>query len=139
MAGGSNRGGGGVWDGGRNLRVGDGSGWDGTDFARTQRLSAERLAEIRAQLANGVLTAADMDILIDLEKRLQRGQVDPMSAEYQKMTTLVSQLELAALKAAQAKDSKKPTRTDDIKDRITLRLKYLQYPQSSLDAHYSAH
>ncbi len=94
---------------------GDGT-WDGTDFARTQRLSAERLAEIRAQLANGVLTAADMDLLIDLEKRLQRGQVDPMSAEYQKMTTLVSQLELAALKAAQAKDNKKPTRTDDTVD-----------------------
>jgi hypothetical protein len=39
-----------------------------------------------------------------------------MSAEYQRMTLQLNQVELGALKAQQAKDPKKSTRTDDTVD-----------------------
>ncbi len=119
MIGGGQRGGGGTWSGGR--RIGSGvTPLNGTqrELLRSQtQLSAGRLEQLRAQLANGVLTAPDTEALLDLERRLQRAPTDPLSGEYQKMTTLVNQLELAALKAQQVKDSgKKSTRTDDAVD-----------------------
>ncbi len=82
------------------------------------QLSAERLAQIRQQLANNVISAADRQALLDLEKRLRRGNVDPMSAAYRNMSDLVSQLELSALKAEQLADKgqKKPTRVDETVD-----------------------
>jgi hypothetical protein len=81
------------------------------------QMSAERLAQLRAQLANGVLSAADRDLLAELEKRLKRGLVDPMSDEYRNMTDVVSQLELAALKAQQLeKGDSKSTHVDEVVD-----------------------
>jgi hypothetical protein len=87
------------------------------ELLRSQtQLSAERLAQLRTQMPNGVLNAPDTEALLELERRLARGSVDPMSTEYQRMTALVNQLELVALKAQQAKDTKKATRTDDTVD-----------------------
>jgi hypothetical protein len=40
--------------------------------------------------------------LRELSNRLRRGGVDPLSDEYRRMTTLVSQLELSALRAERA-------------------------------------
>ena len=81
------------------------------------QMSAERLAQLRAQLANGVLSAADRNLLEDLERRLRRGLADPMSAEYRNMTAAVNQLELAALKALQLeKGDSKSTHVDEAVD-----------------------
>jgi hypothetical protein len=80
------------------------------------RLSAERLAQLREALANGTLNPADTRVMQELERRLQRGGADPLSAEYQHMTALVNQLELAALQAQQAKDAANPTRAGQTVD-----------------------
>jgi hypothetical protein len=81
------------------------------------QMSAERLAQLRAQLAAGVLSAEDRRLMADLEGRLQRGTVDPMSNEYRTMTALVNQLELAALKAQQlAKEGDQSTHVDETVD-----------------------
>jgi hypothetical protein len=81
------------------------------------QMSAERLAQLRAQLASGVLDAADRDLLTRLESQLKRGGADPMSAEYQAMTQLVNQLELSALKSLQlTKDQSKSTHVDETVD-----------------------
>ncbi|MET0282712.1 MAG: hypothetical protein ABW278_16515 [Steroidobacteraceae bacterium] len=87
--------------------------------AQTQ-LSAERLAQLRQQLANGVLAETDAAALAELTQRLRRGggtaAGDPMNVEYQRTAALVNQLELAALKAQQAKDSSRLTRAGETGD-----------------------
>lgn len=91
----------------------------GREALRQQtQLSAERLAQLRQQLANGILNEADTTALNELSQRLRRngGNADPMNVEYQRMAALVNQLELAALKAQQAKDSAKLTRAGETVD-----------------------
>jgi hypothetical protein len=83
------------------------------------QVSAERLAQLRQQLANGILTEADASALLELAQRLRRsgaGAADPMNAEYQRMSALVNQLELSALKAQQAKDPNRLTRSGETVD-----------------------
>ncbi len=79
-------------------------------------MSGERLQQLREQLQEGTLSAADMSLMSELSQRLKRGGVDPMSAEYKNMLDLMSQLELAALKAQQATKDDKPTRSADSVD-----------------------
>jgi hypothetical protein len=80
------------------------------------RLSGERLAQLRQALGEGALVEADATALRELESRLARGGADPLSAEYQRMTALVNQLELSALKAQQAKEGAKLTRAGETVD-----------------------
>ncbi|MEO6080093.1 MAG: hypothetical protein ABIQ86_09985 [Steroidobacteraceae bacterium] len=80
------------------------------------QLSAQRLQQIREQLPRGSLGEADIAALQDLALRLSRKGVDPMLNDYKQMMTLVNQLELAALKAQQAKNDNRPTRSADSVD-----------------------
>jgi hypothetical protein len=79
------------------------------------QLSGTRLQQLREQLQDGALGETDIRALQDLAQRLKRG-VDPMAADYQQMVSLVNQLELAALKAQQAKSDERPTRSADSVD-----------------------
>jgi hypothetical protein len=83
--------------------------------AQTQ-LSGQRLQQLREQLQNGTLAEADVTALNELSQRLRRTGADPMATEYQRMVTLVNQLELAALRSQQAKNEDKATRTADSVD-----------------------
>jgi hypothetical protein len=120
MGGGGNRGG----ANGRFISGGIRAGNERVPLSGTQRqallnqtqLSAQRLQQLREQLQNGTLAAADVAALQELSQRLRRGGADPMAAEYQRMATLVSQLELAALKAQQVKNEANPTRAAESVD-----------------------
>ncbi len=79
-------------------------------------VSAERLAQIREQLRNSGLTAADSSALRELADRLRRGGVDPMDAEYQRMAALVNQIELSALKAMSSDSASRSTRATETVD-----------------------
>jgi hypothetical protein len=86
------------------------------DLRNQAVISAERLAQIREQLRNSGLTAADSSALRELADRLRRGGVDPMDAEYQRMAALVNQIELSALKAMRAEDASRSTRASEAVD-----------------------
>jgi hypothetical protein len=77
------------------------------------RASGERLNQLRGQLPTGALNDADITALRELSDRLRRAGGDPMAAEYQRMVALVSQLELAALRAERATDGVPGTRAVD--------------------------
>jgi hypothetical protein len=113
---GNQNGGAGAWRGGRVGSVA----LNGTqrELLRNQtQLSADNLARLREQLASGVLNPADAQALLDLERRLRRGDVNPASADFQGTLALVNQLELAALKAQQlAKNGNKSTHVDETVD-----------------------
>jgi photosystem II stability/assembly factor-like uncharacterized protein len=65
---------------------------------------------------NGALTQADLTALNELSQRLRRTGADPMAGEYQRMVSLVNQLELAALRSQQAKNGDQGARTADSVD-----------------------
>jgi hypothetical protein len=59
------------------------------------------------------LSPADLSALRQLTNQLRRrGGKDPMESEYKNMASLVDQVELAALNAAEKNRSTAPTRTD---------------------------
>jgi hypothetical protein len=80
------------------------------------QLSSQRLQQLREQLANGALTAADVTALRELSDRLRRGGADPLSAEYPRMVTLLDQVELAALRADRAASKDSPARANGAVD-----------------------
>ena len=75
-----------------------GRGWNGGDGARI----AGRLRELGERLPGEALSEADRDALRELAQRIARGGRDPMAGEYSRMTALLNQVELAALRAAKA-------------------------------------
>jgi hypothetical protein len=54
------------------------------------------------RLPGEALSEADRDALRELAQRIARGGRDPMAGEYSRMTALLNQVELAALRAAKA-------------------------------------
>jgi hypothetical protein len=109
--------GGGQRDGGGMDR---GRGWNGGDGARI----AGRLRELGERLPGEALSEADRDALRELTQRIGRGGRDPMAGEYSRMTALLNQVELAALRAAKAtqpagtravpRGAQAPERADDV-------------------------
>ena len=97
-----------------------GRGWNGGDGARI----AGRLRELGERLPGEALSEADRDALRELAQRIGRGGRDPMAGEYSRMTALLNQVELAALRAAKAtqpagtravpRGAQAPERADDV-------------------------
>ena len=97
-----------------------GRGWNGGDGARI----AGRLRELGERLPGEALSEADRDALRELTQRIGRGGRDPMAGEYSRMTALLNQVELAALRAAKAtqpagtravpRGAQAPERADDV-------------------------
>jgi hypothetical protein len=81
------------------------------DLVPLARGSGERLRALRGRLEPGALPDGDVAALRELSERLRRGGADPMSAEYPRMVALVSQLELAALRAARESGAPASPRT----------------------------
>jgi hypothetical protein len=80
-------------------------------------LSADQLARLREELRrNGALTESDARVLQELTNLIQRNGGDPMDAEYQRMTALVNQVELIALRARQEQAGQDPTRATETVD-----------------------
>ena len=77
------------------------------------RSSSERLRQLRGQLPEGTLSAEELRSLGELAERMRRAGADPMAAEYQRMVALVSQLELAALRAGGQGEGGKGVRAPD--------------------------
>jgi hypothetical protein len=80
------------------------------------QLSGQRLQQLREQLANGTLPDTDLRAVRELEGHLRRTNGDPMSSEYQRMITLLNQLELSALQKHRANSTDNPTRSVDNND-----------------------
>lgn len=113
------RGGGGRFVSGSGVRQGSLSDDERQSLRAQTQVSAERLAQLRQQLANGILNEADASALMELAQRLRRsgaGGADPMDAEYQRLSALVNQLELSALRAQQARDPNRLTRSGEAVD-----------------------
>ena len=72
--------------------------------------------QLRGELRPGAIPDSEIAALKELAERMRRAGTDPMSAEYQKMVTLVNQIELAALKSAAGKageSTRAPNVVDD--------------------------
>ena len=71
---------------------------------------------MRGELRPGAIPDSEIAALKELAERMRRAGTDPMSAEYQKMVTLVNQIELAALKSEQAGKTGEATRAPNVVD-----------------------
>jgi hypothetical protein len=103
-----------VWGGGV-YAGGAPRGW-GRDIRPDLRAGSDRLQQLRGELRPGAIPDADIAALKELAERMRRAGTDPMSAEYQKMVTLVNQIELAALKSERAGKSDDATRAANTVD-----------------------
>jgi hypothetical protein len=103
-----------VWGGG--VYAGGAPRGDWRDIRPGLRAGSDRLQQLRGELRPGAIPDADIAALKELAERMRRAGTDPMSAEYQKMVTLVNQIELAALKSEQAGKSDEATRASNAVD-----------------------
>ena len=108
MAGGGQPGDGAFRGGGYREGANQPGGFQGGDW----RESAQRLEALGQRLGAGALSEADVAALRELTGRLRRGGRDPMVGETARLDTLVSQLELAALRAAPDPARDAQTRAD---------------------------
>jgi hypothetical protein len=81
------------------------------EFRRRAEEIGRRLRELMDRMPEGALEPADINALRQLANRLRRGGADPMEREYARMASLVDQLELAALNAAEKNREIAATRT----------------------------
>jgi hypothetical protein len=104
----------GVWGGG--VYAGGAPRGDWGDIRPDLRAGSDRLQQLRGELRPGAIPDSEIAALKELAERMRRAGTDPMSAEYQKMVTLVNQIELAALKSEQAGKSGDSTRAPNVVD-----------------------
>jgi len=81
------------------------------EFRRQAEEIGRRLRELMNRMPEGALAPADISALRQLANRLRRSGGDPMENEYARMASLVDQVELAALNAAEKNQETAATRT----------------------------
>jgi hypothetical protein len=82
------------------------------EFREQAEEISRRLRDMLNRMPRNSLPPADISALRQLANQLRRSGKDPMESEYKNMTTLVDQLELAALSASEKNREDAATRTE---------------------------